>query len=240
MFTPMSETTPSPSATAAAGRGAATAIEPTRWQAAVARRSAEARATVPDLDLRLDVDASALLRRAEELGGGPTALTALYARACALALRGHPEANAAYRDGRCERFDRVNVGVLVAAPDAYTIPTLFDADDKPAVELAAELADLAARARRGALLAPELSGATFTLSDLGALGIDAGTPLIVPPQAAAVAGGAVRAVPVLRDGAIVPGHVTTLTLACDHRALYGAAAAAFLVTLKSRLEEGLQ
>ena len=238
MFTPMPETTPSPPA--AGGRGAATAIEPSRWQAAVARRSAEARATVPDVDLRLDADAAALLRRAEELGGGPIAQTAVYARACALALREHPEANAAYRDGRFERFDRVNVGVVVATPEAYTIPTLFDADARPDHELVAALTDLTARARAGALLAPELSGATFTLSDLGPLGIDAGTPLIVPPQAAAVAAGAVRELPVLRDGAIVPGHVTTLTLACDHRALYGAAAAAFLVTLKSRLEEGLQ
>jgi pyruvate dehydrogenase E2 component (dihydrolipoamide acetyltransferase) len=224
---PMAETT-------TGGRGATTAVEPSRWQLAVARRSAEARATVPDIDLRRDVDAGGAVALERELGCG---LTALYARACALALREHPEVNGGWRDGRFERYERVNVGVLVAAPTAYAIPTLFDADRRPLGELAAELSELTERARAGSLLAPQLSGATFTLSDLGAVGIDAGTPLIVPPQAAALAVGAVRAVPVIRNGDIVPGHVTTLTLACDHRVVYGAAAAAFLLSVQSRLEE---
>jgi pyruvate dehydrogenase E2 component (dihydrolipoamide acetyltransferase) len=231
MADPASPPAPAP---APGGRGAASIVEPSRWQTAVARRSAEARATVPDLDLRVEVDAEALLGRRDELGCG---LTALHARACALALREHPEANAAYRDGHFEHYERVNVGVLIAAPQAYAIPTLFDADTKTASELDAELSELETRAHAGSLLAPELSGATFTLSDLGSLGVAAGTPLIVPPQAAAVSAGAVRGVPVVRDGAIVPGHAMTLTLACDHRVLYGAAAAAFLMTLKSRLEE---
>lgn len=225
-----------PPAIAPSGRGAGTTLEPTRWQAAVVRRSAEARATIPDLDLAVTVDAERALARERELGCG---LTALWVRACALALREHPQANGAYRDGRFERYERVNVGVVVAAAETYTIPTLFDADRKPAEELAAELAELTRRARGGELVARELSGATFTLSDVGALGIERATPLVVPLQAAAVATGAVGSTPAVRDGAIVPSQAMTVTLACDHRVLYGAAAAAFLVTIKTCIEEAV-
>jgi pyruvate dehydrogenase E2 component (dihydrolipoamide acetyltransferase) len=219
-----------------AGRGGSESREPARWQAAVARRSAESRATVPDIDLSVTVEMEAALALAAELS---TSLTALYVRACALALREHPDANAAYRDGRFEQFGRVNVGVLIAHPDAYVIPTLFDADSKTVAELAEELAALQQRALAGELLAPELSGATFTLSDLGPLGVTSSTPLIVPPQAAAISAGTLQTVPIVQNGAIVAGHMTTLTLASDHRILYGAAAAAFLLSIKSRLQEAL-
>jgi pyruvate dehydrogenase E2 component (dihydrolipoamide acetyltransferase) len=221
------------------GRGETEAVELARWQASVARRSAESRATVPDIDMTVTVEMDAALAVASRLGHGGTGLTALYARACSLALREHPDANAAWRDGRIERFGRVNIGVVVADLGAYVIPTLFDADLKSVAELADELAALDLRARAGELLANELSGATFTLSDLGPLGVASSTPLIVPPGAAAISAGSVQAVPVLRNGAIVPGRMTTMTLACDHRILYGAAAAAFLGSIKSRLEEAL-
>jgi pyruvate dehydrogenase E2 component (dihydrolipoamide acetyltransferase) len=202
----------------------------------VARRSAESRATVPDLDLSVTarVDAAVALER--ELGCG---LTALWVRACALALRDHPTANAAYRDGRFERYDRVNIGVVIAAPDTYAVPTVFDADTKSAAELGSELADLDARARAGSLLAPELSGATFTLSDVGSLGIERATPVIVPPQAAGITTGCVQHVPIVRNGDIVTGQTMNVTLACDHRILYGAAAAAFLTTFRDNLEEAM-
>jgi pyruvate dehydrogenase E2 component (dihydrolipoamide acetyltransferase) len=216
------------------GRGTSTPTEPARWQGAVARRSAESRATVPDIDFSVTVDVEAVLAMERELGSG---LSALWVRACAVSLREHPAANGAYRDGRFESYERVNVGVVIAAVEAYAIPTVFDADTKTAAEIGAELADLDARTRAGELLAPELSGATFTMSDVGGLGIERSTPLVVPPQAAAVSTGSVRAQPIVRNGAIVPGHVMTVTLACDHRILYGAAAAAFLVTIKTRLEE---
>lgn len=221
------------------GRGEIEAIEPARWQASVARRSAESRATVPDIDMSVTVEMEAALAFAGELGRGFLGPTAVYVRACALALREHPDANAGWRDGRIERFGRVNVGVVVADLGAYVIPTLFDADSKSVAQLADELAVLDRRARAGELLANELSGATFTLSDLGPLGVESATPLIVPPAAAAISTGSVRAVPVVRNGAIVPGQMTTMTLACDHRVLYGAAAAAFLGSIKSRLEEAM-
>jgi pyruvate dehydrogenase E2 component (dihydrolipoamide acetyltransferase) len=215
-------------------KGEVSIEEPARWQSAVARRSAEARAVVPDLDFSVEVDAGPALAAVSR---GSCSLTALLLRACALALREHPQANASYRDGRFERYDRVNVGVLLAGPDLYAIPTVFDADRRSAAELTDELEDLARRAATGTLLAPELSGATFTLSDLGPLGVGSATPVIVPPQAAAAGAGAVRRVPIVRNGDIVPGDVITITLSTDHRILYGAAAGAFLQTIKTRLEE---
>jgi pyruvate dehydrogenase E2 component (dihydrolipoamide acetyltransferase) len=163
--------------------------------------------------------------------------TAVLVRACALALREHPTANGAYRDGSWERYQRVNVGVVLALAEVYVIPTLLDADRKSLAELGDELAGLEARGRAGTLSPPDLSGATFTLSNVGAMGLASSTPVIVPPQAAAASAGAVRDVAVVRDGIIVPGKTMTITLATDHRILYGAAAGAFLAAIKSRLEE---
>ncbi len=222
-------------ATRASGvKGEVSVQEPSRWQATVARRSAETRATIPDIDLSVEVHMGAAGELERALGCGTTALLV---RACALALRAVPAANSAYRDGRFERYERINVGLLVATPEIYTLPTVLDADRKQLDELGEEIAELRQRAGAGTLTPPDLSGATFTLADMGPLGVASSTPVIVPPQAAAVGTGAVREVPIVRDGAIVPGQVMTITLSCDHRILYGATAGAFLGTIKSRLEE---
>ena len=130
-----------------------------------------------------------------------------------------------------------NVGFVVATPQAYLIPTVFDADRKTLAELTEELAQLERAALAGELPPPAYSGATFTLSDVGALGVPASTIVVNSPQAAAVAAGAIREAPVVRDGRIVPGNVMTVTLACDHRILYGAHAAAFLAEITTRIDD---
>lgn len=219
----------------AAGLRGRTTVEPAaRWQAAIARRSAESRATIPDLELELEADADRLAGWAES---DPGLVTGSLARACALALRATPGANGAYRDGGFERYERINIGIVLSAPEHHVIPTLFDADRKSAEELAEELAALERDALARTLRAPQLAGATFTLWDLGPLGIDRGVPLVVPGQAAALAAGRVRERAVVRDGTVVGGHSITLTLAADHRILYGAAAAGFLVGIKRCLEQ---
>ena len=215
-------------------RGAVTAVELSRQERAIARRSAETRATVPNVEFTAEADMGAAMALEAELGCGTTALLV---RACARALRSVPRANGAYRDGRYELYSRVNIGVTLADSDVYVVPTVFDADLKTASEIAGELTDLAARARETALTPPELSGATFTLTDSVAFDIATLTPLIVPPQAAALAAGPVRDVPVIRAGQVVPGQTMVMTLACDHRILYGAHAAAFLEEIKAHLEE---
>ncbi len=208
-------------------KGEVTTQAPDRAARSVARRSAESRATVPDLELTVQAAV-----------GDPTAITtAALVRDCARALRAVPRANAAYRDGQFELYGRINIGVVVATEDTFAIPTIFDADAKGRLEISEELERLTARAESGELLAPETSGATFTLWHAGADGVAQATPLVIPPQAAALAAGAVRDVPVVREGVIVPGHILTLTLACDHRILYGPHASRLLGLIKRMIEE---
>jgi pyruvate dehydrogenase E2 component (dihydrolipoamide acetyltransferase) len=165
-------------------------------------------------------------------------LLALLVSACALALGEVPRANAAYRDGHFELYPRPAVGVSLPTTETFLFATVLDADRKPLTGLSEEIERLAERALAGELRPPELSGATFTLTDLGRDGIESGSPLVVPPHAAALAAGSIREVPVVRDGAVTAGHRMTLTLACDHRILYGREAARFLTAIRSRLEEG--
>ncbi len=206
-------------------KGETTVEEPGRAGRAVARRSAEIRATVPDLELSVEADAGALLARAEAEG---CTTTAVLIAACAGALRAFPRVNGAYRDGRYELYSRVNVGVVFQTSETPVAATVLDADAKPVAELDAELARLSARARSGELTPPEQAGATFTVEDLGESGVHRAAGLVRPSQAAILTAGAIRALPVLRDGVVVAGHELTLTLACDHRIVFGAQAAGFL------------
>ena len=217
-------------ADAIGARGEVQIVEPTASERAIARRTAEARATIPDLELSTEVDMS----------GAPAAqgleLTATLVQACGLALRDVPRANGAYRDGRFELYSRVNVGVVVAREEAYVIPTVFDADAKTVPELTEELERLMAAAADGSLASPAFAGATFTLWNAGELGVTRAGIVLNPPQVAALAAGALREVAVARRGELRAGRAMTLVLACDHRMLYGAHAAAFLAAVKSRLD----
>ena len=160
-------------------------------------------------------------------------------KACAIALRSFPHANGAYRDGRFELYSRVNVGVAVAAGDALVVPTVLDADRKGLREIAADTRSLAARVRDGSITPPELSGGTFTVSNLGMYGITNFSAVINVPQAAILAVGAIAERPVVRDGEITTAHMLGVTLSCDHRILHGAPAAEFLARIRELLEEPL-
>src|SRR5205085_9199364 len=140
-------------------------------------------------------------------------------KACALALREHPIANGAFKDGRFEIYSRVNVGVAVAGQDALVVPTVFDADEKGLREIATEARALAAKVRDGSITPPELSGGTFTVSNLGMYGVTNFSAVINVPQAAILAVGAIEEKPVVRDGKIVIAQMLGVTLACDHRIL---------------------
>ncbi|MBN9623669.1 MAG: 2-oxo acid dehydrogenase subunit E2, partial [Actinobacteria bacterium] len=160
-------------------------------------------------------------------------------KACAIALREHPLANGAYRDGRLELHSRVNVGVAVAAQDALVVPTVFDADRKGLREIAADARALAAKVRDGSITPPELSGGTFTVSNLGMYGVTSFSAVINAPQAAILAVGAIVEKPVVKGGQIAVARILGVTLACDHRILYGAPAAEFLARIRALLEEPL-
>jgi pyruvate dehydrogenase E2 component (dihydrolipoamide acetyltransferase) len=221
-------------------KGATTPVELTRAQAVIARRMAAAKATVPELSVTAEVDAGALSELRERLRAASDpapSLNDLIVRAVALALREHPRLNGSYREGRLELHERVNVGIAVAAGDTLLVPVLLDADRRPLDELAAESRRLAERARDGALTPSELQGGTFTVSNLGMLGVTRFTAIVNEPQAAILAvGAAVPRAVVAADGTLVAGRVLELTLTADHRIVYGAHAAAFLASVRELLE----
>ena len=238
----------------ASARGETTTIELSRTQRTIARRMAESKATIPDFTLTADIDMErcvdlrAELKRLSRAGDGRDAAAAptyndMIVKACALALRDYPRANGSYRDGRFELHARVNVGVAVAsgAEDptgaALVVPTVFDADTKALGEIARETRALAERVRDGSITPPELSGGTFTVSNLGMYRIASFTAIVNPPQAAILAIGAVASSAVVRKKKIVARQTMSVTLTCDHRILYGADAALFLSRIRELLEE---
>jgi len=215
-------------------KGEVTTIELDRLERTVARRSAESRATIPTMEFSSVVDVGALIEREAELGCG---IATLVIASCAKALASVPRVNGAYRDGRYELYSRVNVGVTIVEPGVYVTPTIFDANEKPLLDIAAELSGYHVRAREDELRPGELTGATFTVVDSSMYDILSVSPMILPPQAGALAFGPVRDVPVVRGDKVVPGSTMQLWLSVDHRIIYGHHAAAFLEEVKARLEE---
>lgn len=217
-----------------------------RVQQVIARRMSESRATVPEFALTAEVEMTAAtelrasLKQLAAEGEPVPSFNDMVVRACALALRAHPRGNGSYRDGRFELHDRINVGVAVAADDALVVPTVFDADRKTLGEIAVATRELAARVRAGTISPPELAGGTFTVSNLGMFGVDSFEAIINAPQAAILAVGAIAERPVVREGEIVARPTMRMTLACDHRILYGADAAQLLAAIRELLEQPLR
>jgi pyruvate dehydrogenase E2 component (dihydrolipoamide acetyltransferase) len=240
---------PAPTAAPAPGgangaKGPSTQRELSRQQQTIARRMAESRATVPDIELRSEVDAyelATLRERVREVTDPAPSINDFIVKAAALALREFPRVNSAYRDGSVETFERVNVGVAVAAEETLLVPTIFDVDAKSVAEIGRLARTLAARARDGSITPAELAGGTFTVSNLGMFGIDSFSAVINPPQVAILTVGSMRPRPVVDEesGAIVARPTIQLTLACDHRVLYGADGARFLTYVRERLERPL-
>src|ERR1700709_2010891 len=244
--------TPGPSSISPeTAKGQTTYEDLSKLQSTIARRMSESKATAPHFYLEAEIDMSRAVEARAGLEGGARrkagagegevvpSFNDMVVKACALALREHPRANGAYRDGRFELYSRVNVGVAVAAQDALVVPTVFDADKKGLRQIATESRALAQKVRDGQVTPPELSGGTFTVSNLGMYGIDNFSAVISTPQAAIPAVGAIKQRPARRDGALAPAHLLGVTLACDHRILYGAPAAEFLARVRMLLEEPL-
>ena len=226
-------------------KGAVRTVELSKLQRTVARRMAESKATAPHFYLSAEIEMSrafearARLKAAAAEGEVVPSLNDLVIKACALALREYPRANGAYRDGRWELYERVNVGVAVAAEAALVVPTIFDADKKGLRRIATEARALAQRVRDKTITPPELSGATFTVSNLGMYGVLNFGAVINSPQAAILAVGEIAERAVVRDSQLTAARLMGVTLACDHRILYGAEAAEFLARVRALLEEPL-
>ena len=226
-------------------KGTVEAVELTKLQQTVSRRMAESKATAPHFYLQANIDMSAAfeararLKAAAPEGELIPSFNDLVVKACAIALREYPRANGAYRDGRWELYSRINVGIAVAGDEALVVPTIFDADKKGLRQIASEARELAGKVREQTITPPELSGGTFTVSNLGMYGISNFHAVINTPQAAILAVGAITETPVVREGEITSARLMGVTLACDHRILYGADGAEFLGRVRGLLEEPL-
>jgi pyruvate dehydrogenase E2 component (dihydrolipoamide acetyltransferase) len=233
-----------PSGGSEAAKGASRRVQASRRQLLVARRMAEAKATIPHFQVQTEVvmDAAVALRaalKASAVEEGLPSVTDLIVKACAIALRAHPRANGSYLDGGFELHDRINVGLAVAAEEALVVAVIADADARSLGAIARETRRLAERVRSGTITPPECSGATFTVSNLGMYGMTAISPVINPPQAAILGVGSLRETLARVDGEIVDRTLMTLTLSCDHRILYGADAARLLADVRTLLEAPL-
>ena len=203
----------------------------------------ESKATIPHFYLRtvVDMDRAVEVRTAfkEEAGEGERvpSLNDFVVKAAAIALKRHPLANAAFVDGHFELHPKVNVGIAVATEGALIVPVITDADHKTLTEIGEATRRLAERVRSGEVTPPELAGGTFTVSNLGMFGVTGFDAVINPGQAGILAVGEVSKRPVVTDGGIGSAHLMEITLACDHRILYGAEGAGFLASIKANLEE---
>jgi pyruvate dehydrogenase E2 component (dihydrolipoamide acetyltransferase) len=161
----------------------------------------------------------------------------LVLKACAVALKQHPAVNASWMGESIRYNEHVNIGVAVAVDEGLLVPTVRFADGKSLSQISAEVKDFAQRAKAKKLQLPEMEGSTFTISNLGMFGVDEFTAIINPPAACILAVSGIQQIPVVKNGAVVPGNVMKVTLTCDHRVVDGATGSAFLQTLKTLLEE---
>jgi pyruvate dehydrogenase E2 component (dihydrolipoamide acetyltransferase) len=216
------------------------AVPLTRIRATIARRLTQAW-EVPAFQLTVSADmtlANELVARARELNPGVrVTVTDLLTKVSAMALARHRDVNVQFTEEAILRYPTANVGIAVAAPSGLIVPVIREAERLSLAEIAARRTDLVDRAREGKLRQAELEDGTFTISNLGMFGVEQFIAVLNPPQAAILAVGATIDQPVVRDGAIEPRPLMTMTLTVDHRAVDGAEAADFLRTVKSFVEE---
>ncbi len=206
----------------------------------IARRLLESKQSIPHYRLDIDVDLGKLLlhKRAQpNSANGRITVNDLLLRAAALALVQHPMVNAQLEGDEILQFENADIAIAVAAEAGLVTPILRNANLKPVAAIAAESRDLIDRARRGTLLRDEISGGSFTISNLGMFGVTRFDAIINAPQVAILAVGATSQRPVVRSGVLAFAEVVTLTLSADHRVVDGAVGAAFLSTLRGLLEK---
>jgi pyruvate dehydrogenase E2 component (dihydrolipoamide acetyltransferase) len=218
-------------------------IEPTRMQATIARRMSESKSTVPEFTVTVEARVDLAVSLRQQLkdsvpGAEKVTMTDFLVRACALALRKFPEVNTSWVEGKFQRKRSVNIGLAVAPSQGMglLVPVVHDADAKDLIQISIESRQVIERARSGRPAEGDLSGATFSISNLGMFGVDEFVAIINPPEAAILAVGAIKDVPVVEEGRIVPGKVMRMTLSVDHRVFYGATAAQFMAEVKRLLE----
>ncbi len=206
----------------------------------IAARLLEAKTTVPHFYLTADVEMDAAMEFREQVAqvhGSKLSVNDLVLKACALALRKVPEANASFGEEAITQHARVDIGMAVAIEDGLITPVIRDADKKTIGQIASEAREMAKRARERKLRPEEYTGATFSVSNLGMMGIRDFAAIINPPEGAILAVGTVRKEPVVKDDKIVVGQRMSITLSCDHRVVDGALGARLLQAIVAILEK---
>ena len=212
----------------------------TQMRKVIAKRLSESLFTAPHFYLTMSIDmdgAIAARTKINEYAPTKVSFNDLVLKACAIALKQHPNVNSSWLGDKIRYNEHVNIGVAVAVEDGLLVPVVRFADGKSLSHISAEVKDFAQRAKAKKLQPADWEGSTFTISNLGMFGIDEFTAIINPPDACILAVGGISQVPVVKNGAVVPGNVMKVTLSCDHRVVDGATGSAFLQTLKALLEE---
>jgi pyruvate dehydrogenase E2 component (dihydrolipoamide acetyltransferase) len=205
----------------------------------IARRLAESKFSAPHFYLTVSIDmdnAMAARKQINASGDVKVSFNDFVVKATATALRKHPKINSSWLEDVVRYNDHIHIGVAVAVEDGLLVPVVRFADNKSLTQIGAEVKDLAQKAKDKKLQPAEWEGNTFTISNLGMFGIDNFTAIVNPPDACILAIGGISQVPVVKNGAVVPGNVMKVTLSCDHRVIDGATGAAFLQTFKQFLE----
>lgn len=233
---------PAPAVAAAPAEGRAETLN--RLRQITAQRTTEAHQTIPHFYLTMEIDmeeALALRQRLNQLDESlRVSVNDLIVKACAVAIEQHPIVNASYQNGQLVHPNGVHIGIAVAVEQGLLVAVLRHCEGKSLRRIAQESQTLIQKAREGKLMPDEMTGNTFTVSNLGMFGIEQFTAIINPPASAILAVGATKRVPVVQeDGAIVARQRMKVTLSCDHRVLDGAVGAQFLQTLKRVLENPL-
>ena len=232
-----------PAAATAPSEASFEEIPVSQMRKTIARRLSESLFTAPHfyLTYSIDMDACVAARaKLNETSKVKISFNDLVLKAVAVALKQHPKVNSSWLGDKIRINHTVNIGVAVAVDEGLLVPVVRNADQKPLSAIAGEVKTFAQKAKEKKLQPSDWEGSTFTISNLGMFGIDEFTAIINPPDACILAVGGISQIPVVKNGVIVPGNVMKVTMSCDHRVVDGATGSAFLVTLKSLLEEPLR
>ncbi|MBS1652221.1 MAG: pyruvate dehydrogenase complex dihydrolipoamide acetyltransferase [Bacteroidetes bacterium] len=205
----------------------------------IAKRLSESKNTAPHYYLTIDIDMDNTIAAREAMNKiteTKISFNDIIIKAAAAALRKHPKVNAYWMGDKIRINHHIHVGVAVAIEDGLLVPVVRFTDQKSLSQISAEVKDLGKRARERKLQPQDWEGNTFTISNLGMFGIESFTSIINSPESCILSVGGIKQVPVVKNGAVIPGNVMKVTLACDHRSVDGATGAAFLQTLKLFIE----
>jgi pyruvate dehydrogenase E2 component (dihydrolipoamide acetyltransferase) len=230
-------------ATAPAGQVSYEDVPVSQMRKVIAKRLAESKFTAPHFYITMSIDmdnAVAARGKLNEVSSVKISFNDLVLKAVSVALTQHPAINSSWMGDKIRVNHHVNIGVAVAIEDGLLVPVVRFANTKSLSQIGTEVKDLAQRAKNKKLQPADWEGSTFTISNMGMFGVDEFTAIINPPDACILAVSSIQKVPVVKNGAVVPGNVMKLTLSCDHRVVDGATGSAFLQTVKSLLEEPLR